>query len=97
MKKDNLTKKLTYKEVIDRYDVEFIYKDKIRLLFMLPSSEKDYAYSLLADEAIRKIMKIFYIFYLIFRKSIFNNNPGVDFLLEDKDTIHDGDVILEAI
>ena len=44
--KDNLSKKLTYKESIDRYDVEFIYKDKIRLLFMLPATEKDYAYSL---------------------------------------------------
>ena len=31
MKKDNLSKKLTYKESIDRYDVEFIYKDKTAL------------------------------------------------------------------
>lgn len=100
MKKDKLTKSLTYKEAIDRYDVEFIYKNKIRLLFMLPSSEKEYAYSLLEDETMRKIMKLFYIFYLIFRKSIFNytvSNQGVDFMLEDKGTIYDGDVILEAI
>ena len=38
MKKDNLSKKLTYKESINRYDVEFIYKNKIRLLFMLPAT-----------------------------------------------------------
>ena len=100
MKKDNLSKKLTYKEAIDRYDVEFIYKDKIRLLFMLPSTEKDYAEALLEDTIIRKIMKLFYIFYLIFRKSIFNytvSNQGADFMLEDGDTVHDGEVILEAI
>ena len=72
MKKDNLSKKLTHKEAIDRYDVEFIYKDKIRLLFMLPPAEKDYAEALLEDTTIRKMMKLFYIFYLIFRKSIFN-------------------------
>lgn len=98
--KDNLSKKLTYKEAIDRYDVEFIYKDKIRLLFMLPSTEKDYAEALLEDTIIRKIMKLFYIFYLIFRKSIFNytvSNQGADFMLEDGDTVHDGEVILEAI
>ena len=40
MKKDNLSKKLTYKESINRYDIEFIYKGKIRLLFMLPAIEK---------------------------------------------------------
>ena len=100
MKKDNLSKKITYKEAIDRYDVEFIYKNKIRLLFMLPSAEKDYAYSLLEDEAIRKIMKLFYIFYLIFRKSIFNyvvETQGAGFMLEEGDTVHDGEVILEAI
>ena len=98
--KDNLSKKLTYKEAIDRYDVEFIYKDKIRLLFMLPSTEKDYAEALLEDTIIRKIMKLFYIFYLIFRKPIFNytvSNQGADFMLEDGDTVHDGEVILEAI
>ena len=98
--KDNLSKKLTYKEAIDRYDVEFIYKDKIRLLFMLPSTEKDYAEALLEDTIIRKMMKLFYIFYLIFRKSIFNytvSNQGADFMLEDGDTVHDGEVILEAI
>ena len=98
--KDNLSKKLTYKEMIDRYDVEFIYKDKIRLLFMLPPTEKDYAYSLLEDETIRKTMKLFYIFYLIFRKSIFNytvSNQGADFMLEEGDTRHDGEIILEAI
>ena len=98
--KDNLSKKLTYKEAIDRYDVEFIYKDKIRLLFMLPSTEKDYAEALLEDPAIRKMMKLFYIFYFIFRKSIFNytvSNQGADFMLEDGDTVHDGEVILEAI
>ena len=100
MKKDNLSKKLTYKESINRYDVEFIYKDKIRLLFMLPSTEKDYAEALLEDTIIRKIMKLFYILYLIFRKSIFNytvSNQGADFMLEDGDTVHDGEVILEAI
>ena len=98
--KDNLSKKLTYKEMIDRYDVEFIYKDKIRLLFMLPPTEKDYAYSLLEDETIRKTMKLFYIFYLIFRKSIFNytvSNQGADFMLQEGDTRHDGEIILEAI
>ena len=98
--KDNLSKKLTYKESINRYDVEFIYKDKIRLLFMLPSTEKDYAEALLEDTIIRKMMKLFYIFYLIFRKSIFNytvSNQGADFMLEDGDTVHDGEVILEAI
>ena len=58
MKKDNLSKKMTYKEAIDRYDVEFIYKGKIRLLFMLPSTEKDYAEALLEDTTIRKIMKL---------------------------------------
>ncbi len=72
MKKDNLSKKIAYKESINRYDVEFIYKGKIRLLFMLPSTEKDYAYSLLEDTTIRKIMRLYYIFYLIFRKAIFN-------------------------
>ena len=100
MKKDNLSKKITYKEAIDRYDVEFIYKDKIRLLFMLPSTEKDYAEALLEDETIRKMMKLFYIFYLIFRKSIFNyttSNQGADFMLEEGDTRHDGEVILEAM
>ena len=98
--KDNLSKKLTYKEAIDRYDVEFIYKDKIRLLFMLPSTEKDYAEALMEDTTIRKMMRLFYIFYLIFRKSIFNyvvDTQGVDFMLEEGDTRHDGDVILEAI
>ena len=50
MKKDNLSKKLTYKESINRYDVEFIYKGKIRLLFMLPTTEKDYAEALLEAE-----------------------------------------------
>ena len=100
MKKDNLSKKMTYKEAIDRYDVEFIYKDKIRLLFMLPSTEKDYAYSLLEDETIRKIMRLYYIFYLIFRKAIFNwkaEELGIEFLLEDKGITHDGEVILEAM
>ena len=100
MKKDNLSKKLTYKEAIDRYDVEFIYKDKIRLLFMLPATEKDYAYSLLEDATIRKIMRLYYIFYLIFRKAIFNwkaEELGTEFLLEDKGITHDGEVILEAI
>ena len=100
MKKDNLSKKLTYKEAIDRYDVEFIYKDKIRLLFMLPSTEKDYAYSLLEDTTIRKMMKLFYIIYFIFRKAIFNyvvETQGADFMLEDGDTRHDGEVILEAM
>ena len=100
MKKDNLSKKITYKEAIDRYDVEFIYKGKIRLLFMLPPAEKDYAYSLLEDKTIRKTMKLFYIFYLIFRKQLFNytvSNQGAGFMLEDGDTRHDGEVILEAI
>ena len=100
MKKDNLSKKLTYKEAIDRYDVEFIYKDKIRLLFMLPATEKDYAEALLEDATIRKMMKLFYIFYLIFRKSIFNyvvETQGADFMLEEGDVRHDGEVILEAI
>lgn len=100
MKKDNLSKKLTYRESINRYDVEFIYKGKIRLLFMLPPAEKDYAYSLLEDTTIRKMMKLFYIFYFIFRKSIFNyvvDTQGADFMLEEGDTKHDGEVILEAI
>ena len=100
MKKDNLSKKLTYKEAIDRYDVEFIYRNKIRLLFMLPSTEKDYACSLLEDATIRKIMRLYYIFYLIFRKAIFNwkaEELGTEFLLEDKGITHDGEVILEAI
>ena len=100
MKKDNLSKKLTYKEAIDRYDVEFIYKGKIRLLFMLPATEKDYAYSLLEDEAIRKTMKLFYIVYFIFRKQLFNyvvDAQGAGFFLEDGDTKHNGEVILEAI
>ena len=100
MKKDNLSKKLTYKEAINRYDVEFIYKCKIRLLFMLPPTEKDYAYSLLEDATIRKIMRLYYIFYLIFRKAIFNwkaEELGTEFLLEDKGITHDGEVILEAM
>ena len=100
MKKDNLSKKLTYKESINRYDVEFIYKDKIRLLFMLPATEKDYAYSLLEDTTIRKMMRLFYIFYFIFRKSIFNyvvETQGAGFMLEEGDARHDGEVILEAI
>ena len=100
MKKDNLSKKITYKEAIDRYDVEFIYKNKIRLLFMLPAAEKDYAYSLLKDATIRKMMRLYYIFYLIFRKAIFNwkaEELGTEFLLEDKGIAHDGDVILEAM
>ena len=98
--KDNLSKKLTYKEVIDRYDVEFIYKDKIRLLFMLPSTEKDYAEALMEDTTIRKIMRLYYIFYLIFRKQLFNyvvDTQGADFMLEDGNITHDGEVILEAI
>ena len=98
--KDNLSKKLTYKESIDRYDVEFIYKDKIRLLFMLPPTEKDYAEALLEDTTIRKMMKLFYIFYFIFRKAIFNyvaETQGAGFMLEDGGTMHDGEVILEAI
>ena len=98
--KDNLSKKLTYKEAIDRYDVEFIYKGKIRLLFMLPSTEKDYAETLLEDATIRKMMKLFYIIYFIFRKAIFNyvvETQGVDFMLEEGGTRHDGEVILEAI
>ena len=98
--KDNLSKKLTYKEAIDRYDVEFIYKDKIRLLFMLPSTEKDYAEALMEDTTIRKMMRLYYIFYLIFRKAIFNyvvDTQGADFMLEEGGTIHDGEVILEAM
>ena len=100
MKKDNLSKKLTYKESINRYDLEFIYKGKIRLLFMLPTTEKDYAEALLEDATIRKMMKLFYIFYFIFRKAIFNyvvETQGVDFMLEEGGTMHDGEVILEAI
>ena len=100
MKKDSLTKKLTYKESINRYDVEFIYKGKIRLLFMLPTTEKDYAEALLEDTTIRKMMKLFYIFYFIFRKAIFNyvvETQGADFMLEEGGTRHDGEVILEAI
>ena len=100
MKKDNLSKKITYKESIDRYDVEFIYKGMIRLLFMLPSTEKDYAEALLEDATIRKIMRLYYIFYLIFRKAIFNwkaEELGTEFLLEDKGITHDGEVILEAM
>ena len=45
-------------------------------------------------------MKLFYIFYLIFRKQLFNytvSNQGAGFMLEDGDTRHDGEVILEAI
>ena len=100
MKKDNLSKKLTYKESIDRYDVEFIYKGKIRLLFMLPSTEKDYAEALLEDTTIKKMMKLFYVFYLIFRKQLFNyvvETQGADFMLEEGDARHDGEVILEAM
>ena len=100
MKKDNLSKKLTYKESINRYDVEFIYKGKIRLLFMLPATEKDYAHSLLEDATIRKMMRLYYIFYLIFRKAIFNwkaEELGTEFMLEDGDIVHDGEVILEAM
>ena len=100
MKKDNLSKKLTYKESINRYDVEFIYKGKIRLLFMLTTTEKDYAEALLEDTTIRKMMKLFYIFYFIFRKAIFNyvvETQGVDFMLEEGGTRHDGEIILEAI
>ena len=100
MKKDNLSKEMTYKESINRYDVEFIYKGKIRLLFMLPSTEKDYAHSLLEDEAIRKTMKLLYIFYFIFRKQLLNyaaDTQGAGFMLEEGDTRHDGEVILEAI
>ena len=100
MKKDSLSKKITYKESIDRYDVEFIYKDKIRLLFMLPATEKDYAEALMEDTTIRKMMRLFYIFYFIFRKSIFNyvvETQGADFMLEEGDARHDGEVILEAI
>ena len=100
MKKDNLSKKLTYKESINRYDVEFIYKGKIKLLFMLPTTEKDYAEALLEDTTIRKMMKLFYIFYFIFRKAIFNyvvETQGVDFMLEEGGTRHDGEIILEAI
>lgn len=98
--KDNLSKKMTYKEAIDRYDVEFIYRNKIRLLFMLPPTEKDYAEALLEDTTIRKMMKLFYAFYFIFRKAIFNyvaETQGAGFMLEDGDTMHDGEVILEAI
>ena len=100
MKKDNLSKKLTHKEAIDRYDVEFIYKGKIRLLFMLPATEKDYAEALMEDATIRKMMKLFYIFYFIFRKAIFNyvvETQGAYFMLEDGDARHDGEVILEAM
>ena len=100
MKKDNLSKKITYKESINRYDVEFIYKGKIRLLFMLPATEKDYAEALIEDTIIRKMMKLFYIFYFIFRKQLFNyvvDTQGADFMLEEGDTRHDGEVILEAI
>ena len=100
MKKDNLSKKLTYKELIDRYDVEFIYKGKIRLLFMLPPTEKDYAEALLEDTTIRKMMRLFYIFYFIFRKQLFNyvvETQGADFMLEEGDARHDGEVILEAM
>ena len=100
MKKDSLTKKMTHKEAIDRYDVEFIYKGKIRLLFMLPAAEKDYAHSLLEDTTIRKMMKLFYIFYFIFRKQLFNyvvDTQGADFMLEDGDIKHEGEIILEAI
>lgn len=100
MKKDNLSKKMTYKESIGRYDVEFIYKGKIRLLFMLPPTEKDYAEALLEDATIRKMMKLFYIFYFIFRKAMFNyvaETQGADFMLEEGGTRHDGEVILEAI
>ena len=100
MKKDNLSKKITYKESINRYDVEFIYKGKIRLLFMLPATEKDYAEALIEDTIIRKMMKLFYIFYFIFRKQLCNyvvETQGADFMLEDGDARHDGEVILEAI
>ena len=100
MKKDSLSKKLTYKEAIDRYDVEFMYKDKIRLLFMLPATEKDYAEALMEDTTIRKMMRLFYIFYFIFRKQLFNyvvETQGADFMLEEGDARHDGEVILEAI
>ena len=67
---------------------------------MLPPTEKDYAESLLEDATIRKMMKLFYIFYFIFRKSIFNyvvETQGADFMLEEGGTRHDGEVILEAI
>ena len=46
------------------------------------------------------MMKLFYVFYFIFRKSIFNyvvETQGADFMLEEGDTRHDGEVILEAI
>ena len=45
-------------------------------------------------------MKLFYAFYFIFRKAIFNyvtETQGVDFMLEEGGTRHDGEVILEAI
>ena len=46
------------------------------------------------------MMKLFYAFYFIFRKQLFNyvvETQGADFMLEDRDTVHDGEVILEAI
>ena len=100
MKKDSLSKKMTRKESIGRHDVEFICKSKIRLLFMLPAAEKDYAYSLLEDATIKKMMKLFYILYFIFRKAIFNcvaETQGAGFMLEDGDAAHKGEVILEAM
>ena len=100
MKKVNLSKKLTHKESIDRYDVEFKYKGKIRLLFMLPAAEKDYAEALLEDATIRKMMRLFYVFYFIIRKQLFNyvaETQGAGFMLEEGGTAHKGEVILEAM
>ena len=89
--------KLTIRPAFQR---EFVYKDKIRLLFMLPATEKDYAEALMEDTIIRKMMRLFYIFYFIFRKQLFNyvvETQGADFMLEEGDARHDGEVILEAM
>lgn len=100
MKKDSLSKKMTHKESIDRCDAELIGKGKIRLLFMLPATEKDCAEALMEDATMRKMMRLLCIFYFIFRKQLFNyvvDAQGAGFMLEDGGARHDGEAILEAM
>jgi len=100
MKKEKLQIISEHKESLNRYDLKFIWKNKLQLYFILPEEEKDYYEKLKTDKVIKTILRLYYLFYRIFGKSMFNymaREKGVDFLLEDSNGIHKGDVYIEIV
>ena len=101
MKKEKFRVEKEYKEILNRYDLKFIYKNKLQVLFILPAREQNYVEELEHAKYMKTMLKIFYFFYKLFGKRTIEyiaRTKGIGFLLEGKGgIIHDGDVYLEII